>query len=174
VHLLFGPLPQAPDRPPVSPAGQLVLIGVGNPYRRDDGIGPALAVALEALDLAGVTVLTSDGEPSRLLDAWAGARLAIVVDAERPGGAEPGQIRRFAGDVPADGDSVSASTHGLGITEAIALGQALDRRPERLVVFAVAAEDVGYGEHLSQPVTAALPELTRQVLAELRAAAPGR
>jgi hydrogenase maturation protease len=119
-----------------------------------------------------VTVLNSDGEPSRLLDAWAGARFAIVVDAVRPGGGEPGQIHRFADGCPADGDSLSASTHGLGIAEAIALGQALGRLPERLVVFAVEAEDVGYGEHLSQPVTATLPELTRRVLAELKAADP--
>ena len=122
-----------------------------------------------ALDLPGVTVLASDGEPSRLLDAWAGARLAIVVDAVRPGGDAPGQIHRFADDCPAGCTPGSASTHGLGIAEAIALGQALDRLPERLVIFAVEAEDTGYGEHLSQSVTAALPELTHLVLTELQA-----
>jgi len=144
-----------------------VLIGVGNPFRRDDGIGPALAVAIDALDLPGVTVLASDGEPSRLLDAWAGASLAVVVDAARPGDGDPGQIHRFADDCPAQA-SGSASTHGLGIAEAVELGRALDRLPGRLVLFAVAAEDVGYGDQLSQPVQAALPDLTRQVLAELQ------
>lgn len=165
MHLMLGPLPPARDRPPVKPA---VLIGVGNPYRRDDGIGPALAAAIDALDLPGVTVLTSDGEPSRLLDAWAGASLAVVVDAARPGSGKPGQIRRFADDCPARA-SGSASTHGLGIAEAIELGRALDQLPDRLMVFAVAAKDVGYGDQLSQPVQAALPDLTRQVLAELKA-----
>ncbi len=153
----------------MNPAGQVVLIGVGNPYRRDDGIGPALAAAIGGLDLPGVIVLTSDGEPSRLLDAWTGARLAVVVDAVRPGGGEPGQIHRFSG-CPADGDSGPASTHGLGIGQAAALGQALDRLPDRLVVLAVEAADVGYGEQLSPPVAAALASLTSLVLAELRSA----
>jgi hydrogenase maturation protease len=147
------------------------VIGVGNPYRRDDGIGPALATAVEALDLPGVTVLTSDGEPSRLLDAWTGAGLAVVVDATRRDGAMPGPIHRFAEDCVISGGFGSASTHGLGIAGAIKLGRVLDRLPMRLVIFAVDVEDVGYGDRLSQPVATAIPELTNLVLAELRAEA---
>ena len=41
-----------------------VLIGVGNEYRRDDGIGPALVAALEDRWLPGVRLLVSDGEPA--------------------------------------------------------------------------------------------------------------
>ena len=44
----------------------------------------------------------------------------------------------------------------------------MDRMPERLVVFAVEAADIGYGEQLSQPVSASLPELTQAVIAELK------
>jgi hydrogenase maturation protease len=35
---------------------RLLLIGYGNPGRWDDGLGPALAGRIEALDLPGVTV----------------------------------------------------------------------------------------------------------------------
>jgi hydrogenase maturation protease len=34
----------------------ILLIGYGNPGRGDDGLGPALAAAIEAMDLIGVTV----------------------------------------------------------------------------------------------------------------------
>jgi len=150
----------------------VVLIGVGNQYRRDDGIGLALAAAISELDLPGVTVLASDGEPSRLLDAWSGASLAVLVDAVRQEGGVPGQIHRhhMSGDGLTDtwASANSASTHGLGIGEAIALAKAVDRLPERLVVFTVEADDIGYGEHLSPPVSASLPALTQAVLAELR------
>jgi len=149
-----------------------VLIGVGNPYRRDDGIGPALAAAISELDLPGVTVLTSDGEPSRLLEAWWRASLAVVVDAVRLDGGVPGRIHRHhvAAEDLADGwmSANSASTHGLGIADAIHLAKAMDQLPERLVVFAVETDDIGYGEHLSPPVRASLVELTHVVLAELR------
>lgn len=153
-----------------------VVIGVGNSFRRDDGIGPALATAIGDLDLPGVSVIISDGEPSRLLDAWSGARLAVVVDAIRQDGGVAGQIHRHGvtADRAISGWTTlgSASTHGLGIGEAIHLAQVIDRMPERLVVFAVEAADIGYGEHLSQPVSASLPELTQAVLAELRSCPP--
>ena len=116
-----------------------VLIGVGNSFRCDDGIGPALAAAIGELDLPGVSVIISDGEPSRLLDAWSGARLAVVVDAIRMDGGEAGQIHRHCvtdGRMPEGWTSAgSASTHALGISEAIDLAQVMGRTPERLVVF---------------------------------------
>ena len=38
------------------PTRRILVIGYGNPGRRDDGLGPALAARLEALALPGVTV----------------------------------------------------------------------------------------------------------------------
>lgn len=35
---------------------RILLIGYGNPGRGDDGLGPALAAAIEAMELPGVTV----------------------------------------------------------------------------------------------------------------------
>ena len=154
-----------------------VLIGIGNPYRRDDGIGPALAAAIEQLRPPGVSVTISDGEPSQLLDAWSGAPLAVVVDAVLCDDPAPGRIHRTAlGAAPAGTaagrPSASASTHGLGIPDAIRLAEALDRAPQRLVVFAVEAADIGFGPGLTAAVGACLPELTRAVLAELAADPP--
>ena len=37
-------------------ANDILIIGYGNPGRQDDGLGPALAEALEQFDLPGVTV----------------------------------------------------------------------------------------------------------------------
>ena len=67
-------------------AGRRVVIGVGNDYRRDDGLGPLVVAALtdrQADDprLAEVDLRVSDGEPTRLIDLWTDADLAIVVDA---------------------------------------------------------------------------------------------
>jgi len=146
-----------------------VVLGVGNAFRRDDGIGPALAEILGERGLPDVTVLSSDGDPGFLLDAWAGARLAIVVDALWCENPVPGRIHRIAetGIWPQAGQ---ASTHGLGIAETVKLGQALGRMPGRLVIYGVEAEDDGFGPGLSAAVTAALPGLAEAVLAELAAA----
>ena len=157
-------------------------VGIGNPYRRDDGIGPALVDAVGRLGVRGVTLTCVDGEPSQLLDAWDGAVLAVVVDAVACAPAAPGRIHRTEVTAPyaLDGDPLTSgplaaaapggpSTHGLGVPDAIRLAVALDRAPGRLVVLAVEAADLGFGTGLSSPVTACLPELTRMVLAEVAA-----
>ena len=143
-----------------------VVIGVGNEYRRDDGIGAAVIAQLHQHNLDDVTLTLADGEPSRLLDAWTGVTLAVVVDAVLCDPSTPGQIHRttIAHQPPG---SAGASTHGLGIPDAIRLADALDRAPRRLVVFAVEAAELGFGLGMSAAVTAALPEVTRAVLAEL-------
>lgn len=142
-----------------------VVIGIGNPYRRDDGVGPALAERLATLVMSDVDVRVLDGEPTGLLDAWTGAQLTIVVDAVLCQPARPGQIHRTT--MSALAGSTATSSHGLGIPEAVELGRALDRLPEHLIVYAVEAADVGYGTDLSPAVAAAIPELLDAVLTDL-------
>ena len=64
------------------------VIGIGNPLRGDDAIG--LLVARRVRELAGpeVEVMELEGEPARLIDAWQGAALVVVVDAVKSGAAE--------------------------------------------------------------------------------------
>jgi len=123
----------------VSPPGA-VVIGIGNPYRRDDGLGPALVEAIGRLSPEGASAIVADGEPSQLLDAWAGAPLAVVVDAVLCAPPAPGRIHRTelagpsAGAAQAGGVGVpatAASTHGLGIPDAVRLAEALGRMPDR-------------------------------------------
>ncbi|SFK77707.1 hydrogenase maturation protease [Geodermatophilus ruber] len=70
------------------------VIGIGNEFRRDDGIGPALVARLAARGLPGVRLTVSDGEPTHLLEAWAGRELAVVVDAVHRQPATPGRAPR--------------------------------------------------------------------------------
>ncbi len=140
-----------------------VVIGIGNPGQRDDGIGPALAGRLTRIGLPGVDVRVLDGEPDSLLDAWAGARLAIVVDAILHQPARPGQIHRNI----ISAQTAAATAHGRGVPEAIELGRARERMPDRLIVYAVEAANVSDGTDLSPAVAAALPELLDAVLTDL-------
>lgn len=146
-----------------------VVIGVGNPFRRDDGVGAAVVERLRGVVGTGVVVAERDGEPTGLLDAWAGVTLAVVVDAVASHG-EPGRLHRFEvcggiGSVP--DRAYRGSSHALGIGDAVDLGRALDRLPERLVVLGVEAADLGDGLGLSAPVAAALDGVVARVLAEL-------
>lgn len=147
-------------------AARAAIIGVGNEYRRDDGIGPLLVTRLEGRVPARVTLTASDGEPSQLLDAWSGVDLAVVVDAVLCDPSTPGRIHRSTVDAMPTGST--ASTHALGIPEAIRLAEALGQAPRRLVVFAVEAADLGFGLGLSPEVAEVVDELCSAVLAEVR------
>ena len=142
--------------------GHVVLIGVGNPWRGDDGVGRAVVDAA-AQQLSDVEVVRSDGEPARLIDAWTGAGLAVVVDAVR-GGAAPGTVQVWDGD-PGAARSVGATgSHALGIGEAIGLALVLGRLPARLAVVGVHIEGASHGDGLSPLVAAAVDEAVARVL----------
>jgi hydrogenase maturation protease len=142
-----------------------VVIGVGNAYRRDDGVGPAVAARLRGRH--DVEVVTCEQEPSRLLDAWAGAGLALVVDAVASG-AEPGTIHRFDASERALPTSVfRGSTHALGVGEAIELARTLGRLPGRVLVYGVEGDEFAAGDRLSPAVAAAVGPLVAELLEEV-------
>ena len=142
-----------------------LVIGIGNSYRRDDGIGLAVADELARCGLPEVRVVTAIGEPGAILEAWSGVALAVVVDAALEEGSTRGRIRRWTpGDV--EGAAV-VSSHALGLPQTYALGQALKQIPDELVVFTVDVADVGYGIGLSPAVAAAVPGVVDAILAEL-------
>ena len=147
----------------------IVVIGIGNPMRRDDGIGPAAIGRLEQSPDLGreVELLTLDGEATRLIDAWRGRRRAIVIDAGRAG-CEPGSIHRLeVGAGTLRGWSGGPSSHAAGLPEAVALGEALDALPDQLVILGVEPDDLSMGEGLSSSVEAALPTLVDRIRVEV-------
>ena len=139
----------------------LVVIGIGNSFRRDDGVGPAVSAELIARGLDGVRVITCAAEPAALLDAWDGAAVAVLVDAVV--GDEPGRVRRCSMDDLAD--AVPVSSHDLSVRQAYDLSRVLGRAPQSVVVVTVDAADTGHGQGLSPAVQAALPDAVRIVLA---------
>jgi hydrogenase maturation protease len=150
----------------------VVVIGVGNRYRSDDGAGPAVLDALAARTaVPHACLIELDGEPARLVDAWTGADLAIVVDATRSDASSPGTVRRVevGDDVGVLGvpQAAAAGSHALGVGTAAALGRALGRMPARLVVFAVEGATFDHGEELSQPVLRAVTVVAERVAAEI-------
>ena len=163
VHLVLDPLPRPHHRTPVS--ARVAVIGVGNAYRRDDGVGLIVAAAVALAARPGVTVTSTDGDPAAILDAWAGADLAVIVDAARFTPSAPGRIHRTS----ADGLSAAGltSSHGFGVAQALRLGAVLGNVPPRVVVLAVEVQDIGFGPGLSDAVAAAVEPLTCAVLSEL-------
>ncbi len=105
--------------------------------------------------------MRADGEAARLIDCWDGRLLAIVIDAVVTG-APAGTIVEVDPTLVASG-SPTAGTHSLGVGHAAALGAALGRVPETLVVLGVEGHDFAEGAPLSAPVAAAVPRVAAAV-----------
>ncbi|MFC4907107.1 hydrogenase maturation protease [Actinomadura gamaensis] len=162
-----------------------IVIGVGTPFRRDDGAGPAVIDLLRADPPAGVALAVTDGEPARLIALWDGADRAVVVDAVSADPAVPGRIHALdltTARRPASVDALAptapdaaprppASGHALGLEDAVALGAAVGCMPCELHVLAIEGGDFGWGPGLSPPVACAVREVAARVRALVEGAA---
>jgi hydrogenase maturation protease len=144
-----------------------VVIGLGNPYRGDDAVGLAVTASLEGRVPAGVELVACEQEPSRLIDVWAAASAALVVDAVASGAA-PGTVHRFDASAAAIPAGVfRSSTHSFGVGDAIELARALGKLPPNVVVYGVEVGDVAAGVALTAPVEAAVEPVANAVLEDL-------
>jgi hydrogenase maturation protease len=132
-----------------------LVIGVGNPWRRDDAAGLVVA------DAAGGA--RHEGDATGLVERWAGAAHVVVVDAAASG-APPGTVRRFVvGEDPLPFAALRSSTHAFGVGDAIELGRALGRLPARMEVYAIEGGDFSAGAGLTPEVERAARALAAQL-----------
>lgn len=146
--------------------GGLLVIGIGNADRADDGVGALVAARLSTEP--GVRVLVRSGDALALLEDWADADAVILVDAAA-GMSLPGTIHRvdaLADPLPAG--PACASTHDFGVAETIALARALDRLPERLVLYAIEGASFQAGAPLAPQVAAAAERAAEMIIEEIR------
>ncbi|MGA8295521.1 MAG: hydrogenase maturation protease [Acidimicrobiales bacterium] len=131
--------------------GNVVVAGIGNRYRGDDGVGVAVASLVAqskcARDIGPIS------EPLDLLGRWEGASLAVLVDATRSKSA-PGTVLFVELDEIDDGSS--ASTHAFGLRRVCRIASALGDAPRRVVVVGIEGEDFSDGDHLSGAVAGAV------------------
>jgi hydrogenase maturation protease len=147
----------------------VLLIGMGNVFRGDDGAGPMFARRLlsrfnaeEQADFE-FEVRESDGSAFSLIDLWRRWETVMVVDALIDASRPPGQILRIDGlreDLP--WDPLSVSTHAFGLIEAIKLSRVLGVLPKKLQVIAIVGESFAMGDGLSPSVDQAIDVLVQQ------------
>lgn len=136
---------------------RMVVIGVGNPYRRDDGVGAAVVELLRHSGLPHwVQLECSLGDTAELMDLWRNTDVAIVVDAAIPAHPRPGAVHH------------TVSSHHLPMGEAIELSRALGRMPKHLELYAIEVADTGHGEGLSPRVLAAARRTAQAIALEVK------
>ena len=141
-----------------------LLIGVGNEFRGDDGVGIIVARRLRASKPANLTILEASGEGAALMEAWKDASHVIVIDATRSGSA-PGKIHRFeAHTEPLPSRFFHYSTHAFSVAEAVELARALNQLPPQLIVYGIEGRNFTAGEGLSPEVEKAADSVIARLL----------
>lgn len=145
----------------------ILVIGIGNPSRGDDALGPLAVERLRALDLPGVELLTDfQLQVEYALDLQGRAEV-IFVDAAASGPAP----YAFA-PVTAAADA-SVSSHALSPAALLHACQQLDVPPPPAYVLAIRGDAFELGEDLSAAAAANL-EAALAWLAEKLGARPAR
>ncbi len=151
--------PRASSRKPQADHAVLV-IGVGNPDRGDDGAGIAVVRRLRGREGPAFRLLEVCSNVSRLIDCWDVSDTVVLVDATSSG-LRPGTVRRFdvtTAPLPARAFH-GGSTHGFGVAEAVELARALGRLPRRLIVYGIEGARFGVEHGLSAPVKSAVRDV---------------
>jgi hydrogenase maturation protease len=153
---------------PGASAPRVVVIGVGNALRGDDGAGLEVVRSLASRARAlAIEVREQEGEALGLLEQWDGAAAAVLVDAIHSG-APAGTIHRVdasAEAIPARLES-SSSTHAVGVGEAVELARALGRLPPATILYGIEGARFDTGSPISAEVQAVIPALAEAVLAQ--------
>ena len=147
----------------------IVVVGLGNPLREDEGVALRILQELERLFGArpDVRLLDIGTAGMRLLDALSGAGRAIIVDCARMG-EEPGTIMRFHPDEASSrryGDSITP--HAGDLLHLLDLSRRLGQCPNEIILFGIEPVSLGYREGLSRLVEERIPLYVHRVAQEI-------
>jgi len=134
---------------------RILVAGVGNVLRRDDGFGPTVAARLEGRLPEGVEVVeTGIGGVALVQELLAGCDGLVLVDAVDRG-ATPGTVFVIRPDV-GEPEHV-ADVHLANPERVLTMAKALGCLPERLLIVGCQPAEIDdLGERLSAPVEQAV------------------
>lgn len=152
----------------------ILIIGIGQPFRGDDGVGPAVVEELRRYfrenpplpQLRPRLQETSDGL-ANLLEGSSDFSKVILVDAVVTG-SPPGSLHRWDATArPLPASLRAYSTHGFDLGGVVELYRALKVLPPSLVIYGIEASQFETGTGLCPAVKAALPAAQARLLQEL-------
>lgn len=128
----------------------------------DDAAGPVVIDRLVGRVPDSVTLVESVGDATHLLETWRDVRMAVIVDAVVSGGV-PGTVHRIDGMQGFPSAWRSASTHLVGLAEAIELGAAVGVLPDAMVVYGIEIGSVKPGVGIGPEIERAVSEVVEDI-----------
>jgi hydrogenase maturation protease len=152
-------------------SSSILVIGVGNEFRSDDGAGILVARAIEERKLAGVAAVEQSGEGAALMNVWSEAGNVFLIDAVSSG-APVGNICRIDARKEAFPKELRPfTTHAFGVAQAVELARRLNSLPPRLIFFGVEGKNFESGHELSPQVAHSITNVAQMLIEEISAMA---
>lgn len=147
---------------------KIVIVGIGNEFRSDDGAGSAVAKHLAGMKLPNVRVVDQVGDGTDLINAWRDTDAAFVIDCMRSGN-RPGTIRRFDVRREKIPEEIlpGLSTHAFNIGATVRLSQSIGQLPRQLIVYGIEGSEYSVNDRLTRPVQAAVADVAGRIIAEI-------
>jgi len=134
----------------------MLVIGLGNKYRKDDGVGLYTAEKIKAMKLDDVKVIDGVSDGAALMNIWSNDNAVFIIDAVISS-AKSGTVYRFdALNETIPGEIFTGySTHSISLVESIELAKSLGEIPDSLIVFGIEGIDFSAGIGLTPEVESA-------------------
>ncbi len=141
-----------------APKTSLLVIGYGNTLRSDDGVGPRVAEAVEALCLPGVRTLVCQQLSPEHADPISQADTVVFVDAAVDA---PNEIQLRPLEA---GDTCQLMAHAADPRTMLALARDVFGHAPRAWWLTIPAVNLEFSEHLSSQAQAGLAEAVARIL----------
>ncbi len=144
----------------------IIILGIGNPFRGDDAAGFAVIDRLEGKVKASVDLKKQRGDVSELLDVFAGYKTVYIVDA-CCADAAAGTWERIDGQLqPLPAENTQTSTHGLGVSQAMAIAKNLGSLPAKLIIYGINGDNFTMNDAMTPAVAQAVEKVAEALLQE--------
>jgi hydrogenase maturation protease len=123
---------------------KVLVLGIGNPIRSDDGVGVHVTEALRKESLSDNIDFREGISGLDIFGAVTGYNRVIIVDAIK-GGGEPGTIYKLSLKDFADKQTLHAfSTHDIDFLTMLEFGKSIfpEKIPEDIIIIAIEADDI--------------------------------
>ena len=139
---------------------KVLIIGIGNKFREDDGAGIYIVEQLaQKINLPDIYFAQSSGEGTEIMSLWEDFNNVCLFDALMKND-QPGRIVHFtAKDCKIPSDLFKYSSHAFSLAEAVELARVLNKLPKQVEIFGIEGKRFGFGEGLSEEVQQACTEL---------------
>ena len=150
------------------PTPRIAVLGVGNSYNGDDGLGAAVIARLSQSDLPeSVTLVADETAGMHLVKYFRECDLVYFVDAIAVG-AKPGSVFRFKPEDAGIHELRSNNIHGMGLSYLLTNARLLSADPEVVVYGVQYGSVMPNGGVLTPEAEEAAGFVADRIMAELR------